>query len=656
MESLSSLYYALTFEAGDEPAQWDLSFGGFLRRARLKMVSLAWVCLALSLFTFNLEALARVIQQGDRGSEVMTLQTTLRDKGYFSGPTTGYYGPITADAVRRFQEVNRLAVDGIAGENTLQHLYGETATANQRLPSAGILKRGQRSTAVQNLQVRLQELGYFHGPTTGYFGALTETAVKQFQRSQQLAADGVVGPNTQARLNGADPETRSSSAPSSADNTPFRLEPFTSRRDRGAPAPAQQDTAQTPTPSRTPVIPPDGFMSPREALTTERPTSSPPLPSMSRYSDGFTEAARQVTTQPPAPPVPPQFPTVSFERYSNGLAEGARSITGQMSLHKTIYGNIAPKSIVYSGRDLFFAQNMMYTHSITVYDRNYNLVNTISDAVNLQQYGYPQYAGVYRGAPVEASFSHDGQYAWVSNYRMYGAGFDRPGSDQCTPAQKTDDSFLYRINTENFAIEQVVKVGSVPKYVATTPDDRYVLVTNWCTDDLSVVDVRRNREVQRIQLGRYPRGIVVDPSAQQAYVAVMGSQNIAKINLANFRVDWLKNVGRSPRHLNIDASGRYLYASLNGEGRVAKIDLQTGKTVAKVVTGNAPRSMTLSADGAHLYVVNYESDTMAKVRTDTMQVVHTVAVNDKPIGITYDPQTSQVWVSCYSGSIMVFNG
>jgi YVTN family beta-propeller protein len=327
-----------------------------------------------------------------------------------------------------------------------------------------------------------------------------------------------------------------------------------------------------------------------------------------------------------------------------------------MSLHKTIYGNIAPKSIAYSGRDLFFAQNMMYTHSITVYDRNYNLVNTISDAVNLQQYGYPQYAGVYRGAPVEASFSHDGQYAWVSNYRMYGAGFNRPGSDQCTPAQKTDDSFLYRINTENFAIEQVVKVGSVPKYVATTPDDRYVLVTNWCTDDLSVVDVQRNREVRRIQLGRYPRGIVVDHLAQHAYVAVMGSQNIAKINLANFRVDWLKNVGRSPRHLNIDASGRYLYTSLNGEGRVDKIDLQTGKTVAKVVTGNAPRSMTLSADGAHLYVVNYESDTMAKVRTDTMQVVHTVAVNDKPIGITYAPQTSQVWVSCYSGSIMVFNG
>ena len=28
----------------------------------------------------------------------------------------------------------------------------------------------------------------------------------------------------------------------------------------------------------------------------------------------------------------------------------------------------------------------------------------------------------------------------------------------------------------------------VPKYVAVTPDNRYVLVTNWCSFDLSVID------------------------------------------------------------------------------------------------------------------------------------------------------------------------
>ena len=39
------------------------------------------------------------------------------------------------------------------------------------------------------------------------------------------------------------------------------------------------------------------------------------------------------------------------------------------------------------------------------------------------------------------------------------------------------------------AIDQVIPVGAVPKYVAVTPDDKTVLVTNWCSWDLSVIDV-----------------------------------------------------------------------------------------------------------------------------------------------------------------------
>ena len=31
------------------------------------------------------------------------------------------------------------------------------------------------------------------------------------------------------------------------------------------------------------------------------------------------------------------------------------------------------------------------------------------------------------------------------------------------------------------AVDQVIQVGLVPKYVATTPDGRYVLVSNWCS-------------------------------------------------------------------------------------------------------------------------------------------------------------------------------
>ncbi|MEM8639975.1 MAG: peptidoglycan-binding protein [Cyanobacteria bacterium P01_G01_bin.54] len=736
MESLSSLYYNLTFEENAAPREWDtawreISLAGFVRRAQLKVVSLAWLCLAVGLFTVSLENVAlAVMKQGDRGAQVTTLQKTLKTEGYFKGPVTGYYGPITAEAVRRFQQQHQLAVDGIVGVNTEGKLYDQPrpepvatqtaqptspqpqstpatppptnslATTASRLANAALapaaanpastpsafattrlLKRGQNSDVVRQLQLKLKQQGYFNGPTTGYYGTLTEAAVKRFQSSKKLSADGVAGPQTLAAIEGREVQP---------DNTPFQMDGFTSGGAGNAASPFTDWETADQNASKVDWYAPgagDGASTGASAPKTAPEITAPetdlqvapfiePAVRLSQPSQNLAEAADRLSQQrqrsQPQPRPDAQSrqdePTTlqssnnrpdsqpSGRHYGEIVAEAARNVTGHMALRTTIYGNIAPKSIVHSGKGLFFAQNMMYTHSITVYDRNYQLVKTISDSIKLQDYGYPQYAGLYRGAPVEATFSHAGQYAWVSNYQMYGAGFSRPGSDKCTPSQNTDPSFLYRVNTQDFAIDQVVKVGSVPKQVAASPDNRYVLVTNWCTDDLSVVDVARNREVRRIKLGRYPRGIVIDAASQNAYVAVMGSQHIAKVSLTNFKVDWFKNVGRSPRHLNIDAQGKYLYASLNGEGRVAKIDLKTGKTVDKVVTGNAPRSMVLSQDGQHLYVVNYESDTMAKVRTQDMQVVHTVSVNDKPIGITYDAAKGEVWVSCYSGSIMVFAG
>ncbi|MDB9497055.1 peptidoglycan-binding protein [Spirulina major CS-329] len=690
MESLSYLYYSLVFEADTDPLSFEISLPNFIRSAQLRLVSTTWMMVAIALFTLSLQNMAIALQVGDRGSEIKTLQATLKSKGYFNGPITGYYGPITAEAVQQFQRVNQLDIDGIAGPTTQNILYDNgaaTNTINTPLNSAsrGLLKYGQNNAHVRELQAELKQLGYFNGPISGYYGTLTEAAVRTFQATNGLQVDGVVGPNTRDRIqNGAQPQ------PSSGDNTansPFQLDGFT--------VGGNGFTDLEPT-TDSPPAPSDDAANPADAFPIQvDPAASPADPSL----DSLPDSAASVTNDgdpPPAPIAAPfnratqrfiaqiadEQPNIAFavsfgngsDRFVTGQSRAVETVFREdsftrnaapfassaatepsLELQKTIYGNIAPKSIVHSGRGLFFAQNMMYSHSITVYDRDFNLVKTIADSVDLQKFGYPQYAGIYRGSPVEASFSHSGKYAWVSNYQMYGAGFNHPGSDKCTPTQGTDDSFLYRINTETFAIDQVIRVGSVPKFVATTPDNRYVLVTNWCTDDLSIVDVQQGREIQRVELGRYPRGIVVDQQSRTAYVAIMGSQNIAQVDLDTFQVDWIENVGRSPRHLNLDPSGRYLYTSLNGESQVAKIDLETRRVVTKTATGNAPRSMILSDDGDFLYVVNYHSNTMAKVRTATMEVVKTVDVNDKPIGITYDPEKRQVWVSCYSGSIMVFS-
>ena len=320
----------------------------------------------------------------------------------------------------------------------------------------------------------------------------------------------------------------------------------------------------------------------------------------------------------------------------------------------TIKGLISPKSVVYSGNGHFFAQNMMYQHTVTVYNENFELVKTLSDKVDLAQYGQSAKPNLCKGSPVEVAFSPDGKYAWVSNYKMYGKGFDNPATDNSPIRSTYDSSFVYKINTINLQIEQIIHVGCVPKYVATTPDGKYVLVSNWSSGDLSVIDTKKDQEIRRIQLGRYPRGIVVDAKSQYAYLALMGEGNVACLNLKTWTLDWKVRVGKTPRHLCLEPKGKYLYISLSREGKIAKFDLQSKKVLAKVATGDAARSMVITPDGQAIYAVNYEDDTFVKVDPSTLKVLETHETNDKPIGITFDPDNGQVWVACYSGSLMVY--
>jgi len=325
-------------------------------------------------------------------------------------------------------------------------------------------------------------------------------------------------------------------------------------------------------------------------------------------------------------------------------------------LRERITGNLSPKSVVASPTGLVTAQNMMYTHTISVFTPDGKLKDTVDDSVDLSRFGIDGHPGTSRGAPVEAAFTHDGRYVYVSNYSMYGKSFGPEGLDTCRPASAPDKSFLYRIDTATLKIDQVIPVGAVPKYVAVTPDDSTVLVTNWCSWTMSVVDVKTARLVATIPIGgAYPRGIAIAPDSKTAFVALMGSQRIAKVDLASKEVSTFAHTGNGPRHIVISPDGKYLYVTNNSSGTVSKVDAVDGQVLTTVSTGRQPRSMAISSDGLAVYVVNYESSTVSKLRTSDLRQIAKPTTDYHPIGIAYEPTTGSVWVACYGGSIIVYD-
>ena len=326
----------------------------------------------------------------------------------------------------------------------------------------------------------------------------------------------------------------------------------------------------------------------------------------------------------------------------------------RLRVTKRLVGPFSPKSVVASGTGLVLAANMMYRHTITVFSSKGEVIKTIQDKVNLRGFGQRDYPeGTFRGAPVETAISPDGKYAWVSNYAMYGKGFSAEGKDNCPGSNSLSESFVYRVNLKKRVIDGVIEVGKTPKYLATTPDGATLLVANWCSYDLSIVDIASMKEVHTVRLGPHPRGIAVTKDSRTAYVAVMGSAGIAKVDLKTRAVSWIRGVGVAPRHVVLSPDEKTLYASVNGTGQIVSVNTATKKVIDRVSTGRQPRSLAISPDGTALYVVNYASGNMTKLRARDLKILQTVKTDVHPIGITYDPVTESVWVSCYRGVVYV---
>ena len=86
---------------------------------------------------------------------------------------------------------------------TTTNTTSSTVTALNKCPT---LKYGMRSECVKTLQKALKKCGYYvsvNGHSLlvdGYFGTYTRTAVRAFQKKKKIVIDGIVGPQTKAKL------------------------------------------------------------------------------------------------------------------------------------------------------------------------------------------------------------------------------------------------------------------------------------------------------------------------------------------------------------------------------------------------------------------------------------------------------------------------
>jgi N-acetylmuramoyl-L-alanine amidase len=164
------------------------------------------------------------LEKGDKGDSVKELQALLEKLGYDVGAVDGIFGNATDTQVRKFQKDNKLAVDGLAGNGTVNALREKVESLTKPQPKpveapkstetkapvkptspppvkktvaypGHVIQKGSKDT-VSNKLIQ-KALGI---TADGIFGDMTDKKVKEFQLKNKLSADGDVGKLTWNKL------------------------------------------------------------------------------------------------------------------------------------------------------------------------------------------------------------------------------------------------------------------------------------------------------------------------------------------------------------------------------------------------------------------------------------------------------------------------
>ncbi|HMZ45820.1 MAG TPA: YncE family protein [Chitinophagaceae bacterium] len=269
--------------------------------------------------------------------------------------------------------------------------------------------------------------------------------------------------------------------------------------------------------------------------------------------------------------------------------------------------------------------------------------------------------------PVEACFSNNNQILWVSLHNAKGIvpiNFSKDSIHHDLNLKKKKIYIQYPDKKRKDSLEvPLIKTGKTPKVIACTSNDSFLLVSNWHSNNVSVVKLNNGvypygKVIATIPVQSIPRGIAIDNDNQKTYIAIMGSKLISVIDNKTWLFERNIKVASKPRHIVLDNKKR-LFVSYNSLDKIACIDALSGKKLFDIKTKNQPRTIALSKNNKYLFVTCYGGNALEvfKINDTGFIKLYTLESEGKPVGVDIyeNENTIEAWVCNYKeGNVKIF--
>jgi len=275
----------------------------------------------------------------------------------------------------------------------------------------------------------------------------------------------------------------------------------------------------------------------------------------------------------------------------------------------------------------------------------------------------------YQEKPVEACFSNNDKILWVSLHNAKGIVPIMVDSFHDYP--KTTDTTNKHVTVfdrgssqkDSFDVPLII-TGKTPKIISCTADNKYMLVSNWHSYTVSVLELTPNQYpyaklIDNIPVASIPRGIAIDDKNNKSYIAIMGGATITVLNNKVWQKEGDLQVASNPRHIIMGTSER-LFVSYNKLARIACINLESGKTLFTASTNKQPRTIALSKNKQFLFVTCYNGNMVDvfKINKTSFKKLYSIECKGKPVGVDIyeDDKKLEAWVCNYTnGTINILS-
>lgn len=165
----------------------------------------------------------------------------------------------------------------------------------------------------------------------------------------------------------------------------------------------------------------------------------------------------------------------------------------------------------------------------------------------------------------------------------------------------------------------------------------YAYVTNQTSSDLSVIDLDRMVEIERVPVPGAPAGIAVAPKLGAVFTVSPDSKVLRRYGLRVGKPQVERRLDGGPIGVAVDENRGRVFVSDWYNARVWVIAADDLSTSQMLSTGSAPAGLALSPDGQWLATADRDANQVSIFDAQTLELQHRVTVGLRPFGVTFSP-------------------